>query len=278
MWDESFEFRLTSNSNWCVRIDLLDWDSDSVSKPLGFVELRASDWLLTTKERKVWMGIQGGSGSIYVGLKSSQHLGLSRVEGDKYRCGCCSNCDIPDLFACEKCGKQTCALCIGLFMCDSCREDLCKRGKLKQAAEAEEAVVVSTVSSVQESEFAAAQRTATLLDLSEWKDERYDWHPWSAQLGDRAVDANMLVVPKSYGVEHGNQSNPPLNAGKKKTKKKSPNFHSFFCVGPIDLTMLDPFETYPHYTKHLIKADHGIFIGSVAESSTPVVLVVEKLS
>lgn len=48
--------------------------------------------------------------------------------------------------------------------------------------------------------------------------------------------------------------------------------------GPIDLTMLDPFETYPHYTKHLIKADHGIFIGSVAESSTPVVLVVEKLS
>lgn len=68
-------------------------------------------------------------------------------------------------------------------------------------------------------------------------------------------------------------------------------------AAPINLTMLDPFETYPHYTKHLIKvlcllflfhffswccsfvqADHAIFIGSVAESSTPVVLVVEKLS
>ncbi len=58
VWDESFEFRLASNSNWCVRIDLLDWDSDTVSKPLGFVELKASDWTLTTKERKVWLSVQ----------------------------------------------------------------------------------------------------------------------------------------------------------------------------------------------------------------------------
>lgn len=58
VWDESFEFKLASNANWCVRIDLLDWDSDTSSKPLGFVELRASDWQLTTRERKVWMVVQ----------------------------------------------------------------------------------------------------------------------------------------------------------------------------------------------------------------------------
>ncbi len=45
-----------------------------------------------------------------------------------------------------------------------------------------------------------------------------------------------------------------------------------------DLTMLDPFETYPHYTNHLIKADHSILIGQTKEGGVPVVLVVEKLS
>lgn len=84
---------------------------------------------------------------------------------------------------------------------------------MKQAEEAEEAVISSAAISVQETEFAAAQRTATLLDLSEWKEERYEWNPWSAQLGDRAADPNMLVVPKNYGVEHGNPSNKPLSAG-----------------------------------------------------------------
>ena len=149
-------------------------------------------------------------------------MGLSRVEGEKYRCNCCEQCEIPDLFPCEKCGKQTCALCIGLFRCDACREDLCKRGKLKHTIAAEEAVITSASVSVQESEFAAAQRTATLLDLTEWKDERYEWHPWSAQLGDRAVDPNFVVVPKSYGVEHGHESNAKLGSGdnRKKREKK----------------------------------------------------------
>lgn len=63
------------------------------------------------------------------------------------------------------------------------------------------------------------------------------------------------MVPKSYSVEFG-------------TPK-----HSI-----ADLTMLDPFETYPHYTNHLIKADHSILIGQTKEGGVPVVLVVEKLS
>ncbi len=259
VWDESFEFGLPSRT-WSFRLELLDYDSATVSKPLGFVELRASDWNVTTREQKRWLPVQGGSGTIYVGLKAAQHLGLARVEGDKYRCECCEKCDIPDLFECEKCHKQTCALCIGLFVCDTCREDLCKRHKKAAAAEESDATVASPVNAAQETEYAAAQRLATLVDVSDWHDERYEWQPWSAALGDKTLDPNMLVVPKSYGVEHGSASVPALSKA------------------PLDLTMLDPFETFPHYTRHMIKTDHAIFLGAVAEPSTPVLVVCEKLS
>jgi hypothetical protein len=259
VWDESFEFGLPSRT-WTIRVELLDYDSNSASKPLGFVELRASDWNVTTREQKKWLPVQGGSGTIYVGLKSAQHLGLARVEGDKYRCECCDQCDIPDLFECETCKKQTCALCIGLFVCDSCREDLCKRHKKAAAAEESDAAVSSPVNAAQETEYTAAQRLATLVDVSDWHNEHYQWQPWSAALGDKTTDPNLVVVPKSYGVEHGSANVPALTKA------------------PLDLTMLDPFETYAHYTRHMIKTDHGIFIGSVAESSIPVLIVCEKLS
>ncbi len=257
VWDESFEFSLASRT-WAFRIELLDYDSDTVSKPLGFVDLRAADWAISTREQKKWLPVQGGSGTIYVGLKAARHLGLARVEGDKYLCECCGHSDIPDLFECEKCNKQTCALCIGLFLCDTCREDLCKRRKTKEAEQ--DVIVAAPASAVHDTEYVAATRTATLLDVSEWQNERYEWQPWSAALGDRTSDPHMIELPKSYGVEHGSPNVPSL------------------ATAPLDLTMLDPYETYPHYTKHMITSDHGIFIGSVAESNIPVLVVCEKLS
>ena len=259
VWDESFEFRLSSRM-WAFRIELLDYDSDTKSKPLGFVDMRATDWSISTRERKKWLPVQGGSGTLYVGIKLAQHLGLARVEGEKYHCQCCDKCDIPDVYACEKCGKQTCALCIGLFLCDSCREDLCKRAKKSGSAEQELVVSPAVAGAQPEPEVVAAKLSATLVDVADWHEERYNWQPWSAALGDKAADPTLLVVPKNYGVEHGSVSNAPLTKG------------------PIDLTMLDPFETYPHYTQHMVKTDHAIFVGSVTESATPIMLVVQKLS
>lgn len=253
VWDETFEFELPSSS-WSFRIDLMDYDSETKSKPLGFVEMKASDWTISSKERTQWVTVQDGSGSLYVGLRAAVGLGLQRVDGDKYLCQCCKHSDIPDVFVCEKCQGQTCALCIGIFLCDTCREDICKRKKTLMIAE--ERVEAQ---SPQLSEYANAQRSASMLDPADWKSEHFKWPAWTAAVGDKAPD-NLITVPKNYVVEHGVAKNPTLEA-----------------AAP-DLTMLDPFETYPHYTSHLIKADHAIFVGSVKESSTPVFAIVEKLS
>ena len=259
VWEERFEVELFSRS-WGFRIELMDYDDPVTSKPLGFVDLRAADWVLSTRrEKRIWIPVENGNGRIYIGMKGAAHLGLSRVEGDQYLCACCGIDDIPDLWPCTTCQQPTCALCIGAFRCDTCREDICKRRKTKVEADLLAAEADVMVAAPQATEIAAAEKQATEMTPEEWVGApHYKWPTWdSTALGAKGLNP-PITVPKHYGSEYGVVSNPSLKS--------------------VDMVMLDPMETYPHYTNHMIRSEHGIFVGTQTSDNTPVVIVVEKLS
>ena len=251
VWDESFELDLSQKFRF--NVEIFDWSKDRIPQYLGYVEINWSEWALGVREERRWLPVEDGSGTVYIGLRAAD-FGEDKLEPHSMmECNCCKAFAKIEAFACEVCTKATCALCLWEKKCHRCSKnagpDGCKRAKLL-ASHKRVASQRGTIAEL----VAKAKLHALMPDPKEWPIVRYTWPPWTSDVAtlEGVAREQGFSLTRSYVYE-------------------APGKEPY-----VSLEMLDPYETYDHFTRHLIKVDVFIFIG-ICENKKPVVVVIERL-